>query len=368
MNRIDRRSALKFALASSAFATTADLRSAEREVALKFPLRLSANENPWGPGPAARAALAASVDEACRYPGEITARLVAAIATKENVSPDRVLIGSGSAELLNMLALGWCMRSRLVSAWPTFNYVHAMAAKLESEVVRVPVDAQLRHDLPAMAAAVTPGTGLVYVCNPNNPTGTVIGANALRDFCRDVGSRTLVAVDEAYLDLADPTATASMIDLVRADANVVVLRTFSKIHGLAGLRVGYALARPDIIRKLRGLQLAIPNGPGHAAALASLGDKDFLAKTRAALLADRARITAACEPLGITCSASQGNFLFMKTGLPLEEFRAKMRAESIEVGRPFEPLLDWCRVTVGTTAETTAFINALRKIVPGVRT
>jgi histidinol-phosphate aminotransferase len=342
------------------------LQAAERQRELRFPLRLSANENPWGPGPAARAALAASIDESCRYPGEVTNRLVAAIAAKENVAPDRILIGTGSAEILNMLALGYCMRGRLVSAWPTFNYVHAMAAKLEAEVVRVPVDQNLRHDLGAMAAAAKSPTGLIYVCNPNNPTGTVVPADALREFCRSFGERTLVAVDEAYLDFADPAATASVVDLVRADANVVVLRTFSKIHGLAGLRIGYAIARPDIIRKLRGLQLAIPNGPGHAAALASLGDADFLRTTRTALLADRARIVAACDALGIACSATQGNFLFMKTGLALEEFRAQMRNEKIEVGRPFEPLLDWCRITVGTSAETTAFITALRKI-KGVR-
>ena len=364
MINLNRRRTLALAVGGTALATQlpAVLRAAERQAALRYPLRLSANENPWGPGPAARLALAAAIDDSCRYPMESSARLLAAIAAKETLSADNVAIGSGSAELLNVLATGWCARKRLVSAWPTFNQIHTMAASVGADIVHVPVDAALRHDLPALDAAVNGNTGIVYVCNPNNPTGTVVPAAALRDFCKSIGERALVVIDEAYLDFADPAATGSMVELVRSGANVVVLRTFSKLHGLAGLRVGYALARPDLIKKIRGPHLAIPNGAGLAAALASLGDQPFMQTTRETLLADRARITSACQALAIECTPSQGNFLFMKTGLSLEEFRNRMRAERIEVGRPFEPLLDWCRVTVGTTAETTAFITALQKI------
>ena len=206
MISLDRRRLLAWSVTAPALTAPvitatlpAVLQAAERQRELRFPLRLSANENPWGPGPAARAALAASVDESCRYPGEVTNRLVAAIAAQENVAPDRVLIGTGSAEILNMLALGYCMRGRLVSAWPTFNYVHAMAAKLDAEVVRVPVDQNLRHDLGAMAAAAKSPTGLIYVCNPNNPTGTVVPAEALREFCRSFGERTLVEIGRAHV-------------------------------------------------------------------------------------------------------------------------------------------------------------------------
>lgn len=362
---LERRQLLSLALATAALpaAGVAVARKAQRTpMSLRYPLRLSANENPWGPGPQARAAIIAATDEGCRYGFDFQQRLVEAIAAKEKVEKDRIVVGSGSGELLHMLAFGWCDRGQVVCAWPTFNQLMSFAEKIGAETKKVPLDAELRHDLPALAAATTPNTSLLYVCNPNNPSGTVIDGARLRAFCSEMAQRTLVVVDEAYLDLVDAGATESMVDLVRGGANLVVLRTFSKIHGLAGLRVGYALARPDVAAKLRRLQLATPNVIGLAAATASLGDAEFLARTRAALIADRKRITATCDELGMRYAPPQGNFVFFKPGMPLDAFRAKMKEKQIEVGRPFEPLLDWCRVSVGTTEETTVFIEALRAV------
>jgi histidinol-phosphate aminotransferase len=173
-------------------------------------------------------------------------------------------------------------------------------------------------------------------------------------------------VDEAYMDLIEPGATTSMIELARNHSNVIVLRTFSKIHGLAGLRVGYGIGHPDTIKALRPLQMVSPNVPGLAAAAASLGDTEFLRVTGERLRADRRRLCEACDALGISYAPPQGNFVFMKPGMELEAFRAAMKQLGFEVGRPFAPLTDYCRVTVGTTAETTAFIQALRQV-KGVR-
>ena len=360
---MDRRQVLSLALAAAALPVAQDAlaRKPQRTpMSLRYPIRLSANENPWGPGPPERAAIGAATDEGCRYGFDFQQRLIEAVAAKEQVDKGLIAVGSGSGELLQMLAFGWCDRGQVVCAWPTFNQLMSFAEKVGSEVRKVPLDANLAHDLPALAAATTPNTSLLYVCNPNNPSGTVIGGGALRAFSAEMAQRTLVVVDEAYLDLVDEGATESMVDLVRAGANVVVLRTFSKIHGLAGLRVGYAIARPDVVAKLRRLQFATPNVLGLAAATASLGDADFLARTRASLVADRRRITAACDELGLRYAPPQGNFVFFKPGMPLDAFRTKMKARQIEVGRPFEPLLDWCRVSVGTTDETSVFIEALR--------
>ena len=326
-------------------------------------VRLSANENPYGPGPAARAAIASATNEACRYDSGDMQRLIAAVAAKEQVDKDRIVLGCGSGELLNMLAFTYCERGQLVCAWPTFGQITAFAEKLGCEIRRIPLNADLQHDLSALSAAITANTSLVYICNPNNPSSTVVDGAALREFCTRQAAQTLVVVDEAYLDLVDDGATESMIDLVRGGANVVVLRTFSKIHGLAGLRIGYAVARADVAARLRRNQMALPSIIGTRAAFASLGDQEYLKRTRSALLADRRRLCAACDELQLRYAKPQGNFLYVHVGMPADEFAQRMKAHQIQVGRVFEPLTDWCRITVGTSAETTACIAAIRAIV-----
>lgn len=347
--------------ASAPLSAPAAVPTAAAHLAATPPLvRLSANENPYGPGPAARAAIASAALEACRYDSGDMQRLIEAIAAYEKVDKDRIALGAGSGELLHNLAFSYCERGQLVCAWPTFGQIMAFAEKLGCEIRKVPLDANLRHDLPALSAAITPNSSLLYICNPNNPTGTAVDGPSLRDFCAKQAAQTLVVVDEAYLDLVDEGATESMVDLVRSGANVVVLRTFSKIHGLAGLRVGYALARPDVAAKLRRNQLTFPSIVGLRAACASMGDAGFLARTRAALIADRQRFGEACKSLGLRYAAPQGNFVFVQVGMPVDEFRKRMRAQSVEVGRAFDLYSDWCRITIGTNSDTTTCINALR--------
>jgi len=363
VTELDRRQALALALGLAAL----PLRAQSADAPLQYPIRLSFNENPWGPGPKARAAIIESLVDGSRYGAQYGTRLVAAIAKQESVAPERIILGSGSGELLHMLALLVHSRSQTIScAWPTFGQLMGFGEQLGVPVNRVSLDAELRHDLGALAASVTKDTGLLYICNPNNPTGTVVSGTALLEFCRQMASKTLVVVDEAYIDLIEPGATSSMIELARNQANVLVLRTFSKIHGLAGLRVGYGIGHPDTIKALRPLQMVSPNVPGLAAAAASLGDAEFLRTTGERIRADRRRLCEACDALGIGYAPPQGNFVFMKPGMALEDFRGAMKQLGFEVGRPFAPLTDYCRVTVGTTAETNAFIQALRKV-KGVR-
>ena len=372
MTRLDRRAALGLALGAGLFAGTTASTRGLAQVAMRPAattaanragmIRLSLNENPLGPGPKARAAIAAAIDDGCRYGLEYSARLIDAIGAHEGVPRERIVLGSGSGELLHMLALGWANRGTVTCAWPTFAQLMSYAEKVGATVRRVPLDALLRHDLSALDAATPAGTGLLYLCNPNNPTGTVVEGASLREFVRTVSARTLVVVDEAYMDLVEPGATESMIDLARGDANVVILRTFSKVHGLAGLRVGYAIGRPDTMTRLRSLQMATPNVLGIAAAAASLTDEVFVNASRAQIIADRRRVTAVCTELGMECTASQGNFVFVRTGLPLPEFRERMKALGIEVGRPFEPLTAHCRISLGTAEDNTALIAALRRV------
>ena len=362
--RVDRRQLLggSLALAAAAVAPRPVAAKPTRANALQLPLRLSGNENPWGPGPAARAAIEAQMAEASRYGFRPARELVDAIAAHEGVAREQVMLANGSGELLHLLALSYCYRGEIVCAWPTFNQLMAYAEKLGAQIRKVPLDADLRHDLPALLAATTANTSLLYLCNPNNPTGTVVPGEALLAACREAASRTLVVVDEAYLDLADPAATSGALPLVKDGANVIVLRTFSKIHGLAGLRVGYAIAPVDVVQRLRRLQMTSVSTPSLYAARASLGDREFLARTRASLLADRARVCATCDELGLRYAPPQGNFVFVQVGMPVEQFIARMREQQVEVGRPFEPYNDWCRISIGTTLETDYLLGALRRV------
>ena len=359
---LDRRNLLL--LGTAAIGSAALAKPAARTApALKFPIRISGNENPYGPGPLARVAMAANTDEACRYAGRQYSELVEKLQRREQVGKGQIVLGSGSGELLNVLAIAFCDRGEMVCAWPTFEFIMAYAAKLGCELRKVPLDGNLAHDLPAMAAAASANTSLIYVCNPNNPSGTVVGGAALRQFCREQSQRALVVVDEAYLDLVDAGATESMVDLVREGANVAVLRTFSKIHGLAGMRVGYAVARPDVAARLRRYSTAIPNTLGLAAASASLDDTQFLAATRNSLLADRKRLTGLLDELGIRYAKPQGNFVFTRVGMPAADFSKAMQAEKIEVSRPFDLYPDWNRITIGTSAEMDYVLPVLRRII-----
>jgi len=210
-----------------------------------------------------------------------------------------------------------------------------------------------------MQAAITDKTRLVYICNPNNPTATVVGFAALEQFMRAVPSKLLVLIDEAYFDFITDAAAGSVISWVKTYPNLIVTRTFSKIHGLAGLRMGYAYAHPTLATRLTAKQLVFPNIAGLRAAIASLNDARFLKNTRATLIADRTRIENAIDQLGLTRTASQSNFVFFDVKQPHAEFHKKMRAHNLMVGRHFAGYDQWARITVGLSSEVDRLLAAL---------
>ena len=326
------------------------------------PIRLDSNENPYGPSPNARRAILASAAEACRYADDAIQELIAALADYQHVERAQIVVGSGSAEILNMaamLAAAPGPGGELIAAQPTFEQLPAFAASVGVDTKWVPLDAGHAHDLAAMRAAVTPRTRLIYVCNPNNPTATAVRRDALEAFIRSIPAPTLVLVDEAYIDLADADGVATVVPLTKDCPNLIVLRTFSKIHGLAGLRVGYGVAAPALAERLRNIQLAFPNVAGLRAAIASLADQRFVTETRRALIADRARIEATLDRLGCAHTRSQGNFVFFDVAMPLPTFRKAMLDRGVRVGRPFVRYDQWARVTVGTRDEVSRFLELL---------
>lgn len=329
------------------------------------PIVLCWNENPYGPSPAARAAISEAIVGACRYPDEEITQLLELLASIEGVSTDHIVIGTGSGELLCALGL---LHGRnggeIIAAQPTYleltNYAQHAGAVLKF----VPVDKQLNHDLSAMRAAVSARTRAIYVCNPNNPTGTAISASTIRSFVASLPESVTTIVDEAYLDFVDASDVGTVADLVSGPRRVVVLRTFSKIHGMAGVRCGYAIARPEVAAEIAAARMSSANIFAMRAARASLGDKAFLSETRARILASRKRITAELTRLGLAFARPQTNFVFFDTGGPLEQFTRFMRARNILVGRLFPPYNNWCRITIGTEPEVAAFLQGLRAYKP----
>jgi histidinol-phosphate aminotransferase len=323
---------------------------------------LNGNENPYGPSPAARRAIIASAGAAPRYADSSIAMLVAQIAAHEGIPLAQVAVGSGSGELLRMAALLASTTrpgSELVACRPTYEELPEFAGRIGLKVQWVAPDAVLRHDLAAMRAAVTERTSLVYVCNPNNPTGTAVTRDALEAFVSSVPATTTVIVDEAYIDFAGGEGVGSVAAHAQKVPNLIVLRTFSKIHGLAGLRIGYSISSAAVAKRLADLALVWPNTTGIDAALASLNDLEFLKTTRDAILADRARVHTSLDGLGLQHTAAQGNFVFFDTGMPVQRFSDRMLARGIKVGRPFDGYDTWSRTTIGKRDEVDLFLAAL---------
>ena len=367
----NRRQILTAAAAMGAAAATTPTRAEEMAVdryiapprrPLAGPVRLIANENPYGPAPSARNAMLKGFDESHRYAIQSRTELAKLIAEAENVPPDHVTVASGSGEILTAAGLIYGRDGQtIVTGAPTFDILQRYAAKMGGIIDAVPLDAEFKFDLPAIEARVKDGVGLVYICNPNNPTGTLLGAGTLRDFCRRVSEKATVFVDEAYMEITDDPVGNSMIDLVRDGGNVVVARTFSKVHGMAGLRIGYGLARPDIAKRLDEFRMSMPSSLGLIAAIASIQDKEFQAYSKSKILEGRQLLYDVCDELGIAYVQSHANFVFLDTGMKSADVMPKMKAENLLV-RPVPEYDGHIRVSMGTVEEMQYFQEAVRRI------
>ena len=327
--------------------------------------RLSLNENPFGPSPAALEAMIhnLSTGKACRYPyGEVN-ELIDLIAKKEGVTPEHIVLGVGSGELLETVGVQFgLLKGDAIYASPGYLQLPRAVEGLGGRAVPVPVNAKLQHDLPAMAAKVSGRTSIVYIANPNNPTGTVVDTAELAEFVKDISARAFVLLDEAYLDIADNYAGRTLVGLVNDDRNLLVARTFSKIFGLAGMRIGYGVTSPKIAAQLRDYGLGTLTNPSIAAAIASLKDDGYIAATRAKIVAEKEKLLALLRELGRPYAESQTNFVFFQTGRPHKEVAAAMLAESVSIARAFPPMLDWARISIGLPEENALARAALRKV------
>jgi histidinol-phosphate aminotransferase len=330
------------------------------------PVRLNFNENPYGPSPKARAALADCGSISNRYPDAAYRLLRNMLAQKYNLKPENIILGCGSTEILRAADDAFLDPTRnVVAATATFEAVLDYARVLRSNAVLVPLTSNHRHDLQKMAAACTSKTGVAYVCNPNNPTGTIVTRDEFAAFVQAVPTTTLIVVDEAYYDFADDPRCASALEFIPAHPNVIVARTFSKIYGMAGMRLGYAIGAREPISRL-AQQLLQDNGNAAVlqAALASLADNDHVATCRAQLNGTRDWLCAELTKDSRPFIASQTNFVMLDLGADVRPIIEEFRARNILVGRSFTALPNFLRVTIGTQPETEAFLAALREILP----
>jgi histidinol-phosphate aminotransferase len=324
-------------------------------------LRLIANENPYGPSPAARAAAADAVEQGWKYAIRETGVLKKLIADHEGVGTRNVFVCAGSTEALRIAALIFGRDGgRVVAANPTFSFLPTYARYLGCEIDEIPLDDSMRHDLEAMASAVGADSRLLYVCNPNNPTGTLVQGPALGAFIDEVSQRVPILVDEAYLDLWDDLPKHTAVRSVLADKPVIVTRTFSKLHGMAGMRVGYAIAPPDIIKRLEQFRVTQMSFPGVLAATASLQDTEFLEFSRARIRECLDVTSAVFEELGRPYMPSRGNFIYFDTGGSPREFMGAMRQSGILTGLSYAPYPTWARVSMGKVEDMHAFADAAR--------
>jgi histidinol-phosphate aminotransferase len=327
---------------------------------------LDSNENPYGPSPRALAAMTRSQGWAARYPDAKEQEVMEALARLHKVAPEQVVLGCGSGEILKMADAAFLAPGKVVvAAEPTFEAVLDYAKLTRAEAVKVPLTADHRHDLPRMAAACNARTGLVYVCNPNNPTGTLVGGDELESFLKSVPPETVVLVDEAYHHFVEDARYRSAFEFLKDRPNLVVVRTFSKIYGLAGMRLGYAVASKENAEALR-TQAVWSNGNASvlAAALASLEEPAHAERQRALMNATKRRLVEELRKDGRRFIPSEANFLMIDTGADVTPLIEGFRARGIRVGRRFPALPTFLRVSIGLPEEMDAFLAGLRALSP----
>jgi histidinol-phosphate aminotransferase len=328
-------------------------------------INLGSNENPYGISPKAREAIISMMTEAHRYQFNVAPlqQFKKELGNYYHVGSDQLLVTAGSGDALHMLARHFS-KGNLVTATPTFATLPNTAKKISTRVIEVPLTAGKVHDLPAMLKAISPETQLVYICNPANPTSTIVSPAALKSFCAEASKQAVVVIDEAYIDFLNAPDNESMIGLIDQNPNIIVVRTFSKIHAMAGLRVGFVVAHPTMIKQLEqnyfaGSQITVSNLT-MAAALASLQDEAHRQSCKDKNAAARNYAFKALQEMNIQCIPSYTNFLFFPLGSYPGDFSKDMLQHQVILRSTNYPDGKWARVSVGTMEEMKQFMGLMK--------
>ncbi len=337
----------------------------ERELGISDSVKLASNESPFGPSPKALAAARAALEDSHRYPDGASFALRAKLADRLDVGEEQLVFGCGADELLELLVkvlIG--PGDECVYAWPSFAMYPIVVQGMGGRSVQVPLDEELTHDLPAMRAAIGDATKLVFVCNPNNPTGTSVRADAFEAFMSSVPDDVVIAIDEAYVDFARPEGFPDALAWARKRPGTIVLRTFSKTYGIAGLRIGYGVADAELASYLeRARHPFNVSRVAEAAALGALEDEDYRERVTRENAAGRETLTRELTALGLRVWPSDANFVLVEAGADTYE---RLLREGVIV-RPMRGFgLDGCvRISVGTPEENERLVKAMRRLQEG---
>jgi histidinol-phosphate aminotransferase len=326
-------------------------------------VRLSSNENPYGPSAKALKAIPEAFEFACRYPDDHADLLIEALAKNDNVTPDQILLGAGSGEILKICATTFTGKEagKMVVADPTFEAIAGHASRCGAKVVKIPLTASFTHDLPRMAAAAK--DGLICVCNPNNPTASITPKAQLREFIEKLPPQTTILVDEAYHHFVDSPDYESVIPLIKDHPNLIVARTFSKIYGMAGMRCGYGIAQAQAIERMRPQQLSDSvNIMALVAATASLTDPEQITNGRRLNNEARSFVSHELEGMNYKIIPSQANFIMFDLKRPVVPVIKALKERKVQVGRLFPALSNHMRLTIGKKSEMEAFLTAFRAV------
>lgn len=336
----------------------------QRELGLKDVIKLASNENPLGPSPEAVRAIVEASERVHIYPDGNCYILKEALAAKYKINQNQLIIGNGVDDLISLIANTYINPGdEIVVAEPTFSEYEFAAQVMAGRAVYVPCR-NFRHDLKAMAAAITPRTRLVFVCNPNNPTGTIVGHNSLESFLRGIPSSVIVVLDEAYAEYVTAEQYPDSLSLVRKYANVIILRSFSKLYGLAGLRVGYAIAAPEIIKDINRVRPPFNvNLIAQEAAVAALNDEAHIKKSRDINNEGKAYLYQQFEAMGLKYVPTEANFIFVDLGRDCREvFQQMLRKGVIVRTGDIFGYNSFLRLTIGTSRQNERFIKALKEV------
>jgi histidinol-phosphate aminotransferase len=342
----------------------------QREHGLESVVKLASNENPLGPSPLALEAIARHAAELHRYPDADFGELRRALAGKLGVTPQHVIAGNGADELIKLIAEAYLEQGdEVIVPSPSFTEYEFAGILMGAKIVEVPLQADFSYDADAILRAVTPRTKLVYVCTPNNPTGTYMPAGELRRLIDGLPSGVLPVIDAAYGHFAAAGDYSDGLGLIREGRTVLMLQTFSKIYGLAGIRIGYAVSQPDIIETL--LRVKEPfnvNMLAQAAAIAALNDDEHVARTRRMNAEGRAHLAKRFGELGLACTPSQSNFVLVRLGPKAKElYEGLLRSGVIVRYAGIWGLPEHVRISIGTPEENERLLEALQALLRGAR-
>lgn len=326
---------------------------------------LSRNENPYGPSKAALDMIAYAASKGAYYTSQgAVLQLAQMIADKNGVSPEQIVLTTGSGEVLSAIAMIYGANGPIVAPrlfWDT-TALYAVNQGVGS-IDRVPLAADMSIDLTATEAKVTTKTGLVQLCNPNNPTGLVSNAATLKASVKRMAAKTTVIVDEAYIELSDDPEGNTCVDLIKQGHDVIVTRTFSKIYGMAGIRMGYSISSAETAEKIRSVVMSWAPCTSYAGAIGAYQDEAFVAFSKSKIVEAREMVNATIDTLGLVRLPSQTNFVYFKSGKEANAVQAAMNEKMISVRGQYMDYNEWTRVSMGKIKDVERFCKALPEVV-----